>query len=130
MICAMCKKEFYCTRKSPLCSTEESRGFKRATIQNKDEYINGVWSERLRNHLKEVDYCKLVPDNNFKHCICYHCLNGPVGKGTTFLFIEGNTELLHFYFGTTKGINNQMFPKDVPIILICYGADAVALESL
>ena len=129
----MCRKEFSCTRKSPLCATEKSRGFKRSAPKDKTEYINGTWTEQLKKNIEAVDYTKLVPDKKFKQCICYsclNCLNTPVGKSITSLFIEENTELLHFYFGSTKELGNQIFPKDVPIIVICYGIENITIEKL
>jgi len=132
MQCILCGETFVCTRKSPICATEKSRGFKHLPITNTTEYINGTWSEILRINLSKVNYKKLIPDKKFNQCICYKCYNThgkPIPK-IDKLFLDLNVELLHFYFGSNETLFNQEFPKDVKIVLICYGEEAITLEKL
>jgi hypothetical protein len=135
MKCLVCGEEFECSRKSPICATEESRGFKRLLSVDKDELISGNWIKDLKKKLKNVNYKKLVPDENFKLCICFKCMTGEneISKGTETFYRLKNMELLHFYFGgdfTSDGLKNNLFPSDSKIIILCYGKDAVALDYL
>jgi hypothetical protein len=136
--CAICEKDFACSRNSPICSTEESRGFsKYFGSKHRNVYVRGKWVESFIYNLSKVVYSNLVPDDNYKVCICYECYihNFEFSASQVSKLFKKNidVELLHFFFGASENpedLTNIIFPPSVPIVLICYGKETITLDRL